>query len=256
MNPWKIYESRIASSGVSIRDAMLRRTRRLIGEKAEDGLFFQSVLIDGTEQSVTVISSDNLNEKTIISMPAETIRAGATVYWMENFWLVTEVDADITVHTKAKMVQCNYLLKWVDDDAQIHEQWCVIEDGTRYLTGQYEDRDFFVTRGDSRISMTIGKNTDTTRFRRGMRFLIDDADSQLMLAYELSKPYKLGGVYNGTGVFCFVLQEVSTTDYDAQELGIADYYRYFPKENSGAVSPGMTIDPDHNITDDGKRVWI
>ena len=53
------------------------------------------------------------------------------MHWMDNYWLITERDADTTVYTRAKMIQCNHLLKWVSDDNTIHEQWCIIEDGTK-----------------------------------------------------------------------------------------------------------------------------
>ena len=60
------------------------------------------------------------------------------------------------------------------------------------LTGEYEDRNFIVTRGDSRIAMTIAKNKYTTKFNRENRFLIDDPDADFKLAYILSKPLKVG----------------------------------------------------------------
>lgn len=107
---------------------------------------------------------------------------------------------------------------------------CTITLNITDLTGEYEDRNFVVTRGDSRISMTIARNEQTVKFDREMRFLIDDPDSGLKLAYLLTKPLKLGGTYNNEGVFKFVLQEVTSTDDDCQEFGIADYYKHFPRE--------------------------
>ena len=108
----------------------------------------------------------------------------------------------------------------------IHEQWCVIEDGTKYLIGEYEDKDFFVTRGDSRIAMTIARNSYTVKFARNCRFLIDDPESSEMNAYLLTKPLKVGKTYNGHGIYSFVLQEVVSTDNDNFELGIANYYAF------------------------------
>ena len=43
----------------------------------------------------------------------------------------------------------------------------------------------------------------------------------------LTKPLKVGNVFNDNGVFKFVLQEVTSTSNDNQELGIADYYSHF-----------------------------
>lgn len=256
MSVWDVYQSRLDSIGATKRDARFRRESRYLSTKAPDSLSYFAVDIDGIGQNVAIINTDNLDEKFICSLPGESITPGGIVEWMDNHWLVTETDAANELYTRAKMIQCNYLLRWVDAAHIIHEQWCIIEDGTKYLTGQYEDREFFVTRGDSRLGMIIAKNEHTTKFNRGCRFLIDDADSELMLAYEMTKPFKLSGVYNNQGIFKFVLQEVNTTDDDNQELRVADYYKHFPREDTGVVSPGLSIDPDNTTTEDGRKVWL
>ena len=250
MGVWDTYEGRISARGKTKREALLRRETSMVGVKAKDSLSYQTVTIDDVAQQVVVINSDNLNEKTIIAMPGEDIVHGGVVHWMDNYWLITERDANTTVYTRAKMMQCNHLLKWVSDDNTIHEQWCIIEDGTKYLTGELEDRNFVVTRGDSRIAMTIARNEHTVKFNRECRFLVDDPDSDHKLAYLLTKPLKTGTTYNNKGVFKFVLQEVTATDDDNHDLGIADYYKHFPKTMSagGSASNGS----DNN----GKKVWL
>ena len=123
------------------------------------------------------------------------------------------------------------------------------------LTGEYEDRNFVVTRGDSRIAMTIARNEHTVKFDRECRFLIDDPESNHKLAYLLTKPLKLGATFNNKGVFKFVLQEVTATDDDNHELGIADYYKHFPKASADGGDASTT--PDDNVSDDtGKKVWL
>lgn len=256
MNPWNIYQSRIDSIGTTKRNAKLRSESRYLSAKLPDNLSYFTVDIDGFTQEVAIVNTDNLDEKFIYSLPGEDIAPGGMVEWMGNCWLVTEKDAANELYSRARMIQCNYLLRWVDPDHIVREQWCIIEDGTKYLTGQYEDREFFVTRGDSRLGMIIAKNEHTTKMKRGCRFLIDDADSELMLAYELTKPFKLSGVYNDHGIFKFVLQEVNTTDDDNQDLRVADYYKHFPREETGEVSPDLSIDPDNTTTEDGRKVWI
>ena len=56
-----------------------------------------------------------------------------------------------------------------------------------------------------------------------------------MNAYLLTKPLKVGKTYNGHGIYSFVLQEVVSTDNDNFELGIANYYLHFPKENTSDI---------------------
>lgn len=252
MGVWNTYENRINARGGTKREASLRREKRIISSKLKDNLSYQTVTINDSEQKIAIINSDNLNEKKIISLPGEDIEHGGLVFWMDNYWLVTERDANTTVYTCAKMIQCNHLLKWVSDDNTICEQWCVIEDGTKYLSGEYEDRNFVVTRGDSRIAMTIARNENTIKFNRNNRFLIDDPETNHKLAYLLTKPLKLGGTFNGKGVFKFVLQEVTATGDDNHELGIADYYKHFPKTD-GDKSTETTGDVSE---EERKKVWL
>lgn len=244
MSVWTTYENRITAGGTTKREAAFNRECRFLNQNLRDSLSYKKVLIDGESQEVAIIDSDNLNEKKMLSLPLADIKCGAMVEWEENFWIVTEKDANNELYTKTKLLQCNYLLKWVDEDHVIREQWCFIEDGTKYLTGEYEDRRFITSRGDSRIAMTIANNEHTSKFGRENRFLIDEPGSAEKLAYLLTKPLKVGKTYQGEGVFSFVLQESVSTDNDNLELGIADYYKHFPKV-------GMTSDAPEE-----KKGWL
>lgn len=255
MNIWDMYQTRIAAHGDTKRNAALNRELHMLSTKLSDSLSYFSANIDGTSHDVAIVNSDNLDEKIIYSLESNIVKGGSMVEWMDNHWLVVECDANTSIYTKAKLQQCNYLLRWVDSDGEIHEQWCIITDGTKYLTGEYEYREFTVTRGDSRIAMSIAKNKDTVKFGRETRFLIDDPDSDKRLAYLLTKPLKVGHVYNTRGIYSFVLQEVVSTDDDNHSLGVADYYKYFPKDINVNDDVSQVINPD-NETDDGRQVWL
>lgn len=132
MSAWGNYTERITRRGSTKRQAALNREISYIERKLPDNLSYnESVLIDGIEQNVAIVNSDNFNEKLIFSMPGEDIIHGGLVEWMDNRWLVTERDANTTLYTRARMVQCNHLLKWLDKDDVLHEQWCIVEDGTK-----------------------------------------------------------------------------------------------------------------------------
>lgn len=100
--------------------------------------------------------------------------------------------------------------------------------------------------------MQIARNEHTVRFNRENRFLIDDPESPHKLAYLLTKPLKSGLTYNNSGTFKFVLQEVTATEYDNHELGIADYYKYFPRNASG----GDDLPPEDDEPENKRKVWI
>lgn len=131
MSVWDTYLNRIETHGGTKRNATLVREQRLLLNKAKDSLSFHTVIVDGVPRSASVINSDNLNEKTMLSLPGEDFSCGGYVEWANDHWLITEKDANNEVYTKVKLLQCNFLLRWVDDKNIIHEQWCVIEDGTK-----------------------------------------------------------------------------------------------------------------------------
>lgn len=147
MSVWDTYGRRLDVHGNTKRKAVLKREVRMLNDKLPDSLSYHAATIFDSEhgynitseemisaaieQNVAIINSDNLNEKYIYSMPGEDIENGSLVHWMDNYWLVTERDANTTVYTRAKLLQCNYLLKWVSDEDKICEQWCIVEDGTK-----------------------------------------------------------------------------------------------------------------------------
>lgn len=148
MSAWTAYEARADVHGRTRRQTALRREIHDLNKRVPDTLSYHSVemfdcfhgynISDRKRQSkymfdqnVAIINSDNLNEKYIFSMPGDDIQNGSLVHWMDQYWLVTERDANTTVYTKAKLLQCNVLLKWVSAEGNIIEQWCVVEDGTK-----------------------------------------------------------------------------------------------------------------------------
>ena len=251
MNPWDTYQARNTIRGATGRDRAKYALMNRLTHQIPSILSYQNLDIDGVERNIVVLNSDNLNLKTICSMPGEDIRHGATIEWNNFRWLVTERDANTEIYTKCIMEQCNYLLRWVDPDTKsVIERWCIIEDGTKYLTGEYGDKDMAMLRGDARVSMTITKDEYTLKFGRNSRFIIDDYNSIEPLAYRMTKPYKLGGSFDENGVLHFVLTECNTEDDDNLDLHIADYYTYFDRDGNPVADV-----PKEDVSDE-RQVWI
>lgn len=104
--------------------------------------------------------------------------------------------------------------------------------------------------------LTIGRNSDTAKLTREQRFLIDDPESPNVMAYQLTKPLKVGttfGLNTPKGVYKFVIQEVNTTDDDNLELMIPDYYKHFPDERPTTATP---VQPGPSTDDNGREVWL
>lgn len=131
MDAWYVYANRIEARGGSKRGSIKNTAVRNIYSHLPDSLSYFDVTIDDEHQRVAIINSDNLDEKTMISMPGENIKHGGLVHWMDQYWLVIEKDYNNTLYVRTKLQQCNYLLRWVSGDGVIHEQWCIVEDGTK-----------------------------------------------------------------------------------------------------------------------------
>lgn len=260
MNVWERYDSRIRAGGSTPREKAYINECNFLNAKLPGSLSYHKAIINGEERELAIINSDNFDMKTLCTLPGETLPHGGLVYWSGNYWLITEIDVNTEVYARGKMRQCNYLLRFISNDKQIIERWCIIDDGTRYLSGEYGDREMIMLRGDSRISMTIAKDEYTSQFGRENRFIIDDYDSKNVLAYRMTKPYKLGGTYGANGVYYFVLTECNTEDDDNLELHIADYYQYFPRESdlmegTNTEVPGLDIIKTEEKQEE-RKVWI
>lgn len=131
MSAWEDYEARINARGSTEREMSKRREMKYLSRKIPDSLSYHKAIVEGVTRDVAIINSDNLNQKKIYSFPSEDLPLGGYVEWMNNHWLITEKDANNELYTKCIMLQCNHVLKWVDDDDVIHEQWCIVEDGTK-----------------------------------------------------------------------------------------------------------------------------
>lgn len=229
-SPWDIYSQRIDAKGGSMRGAAKHREIEFLRYKARDSLSHHVAIVDGSEQEVFIINSDNYNQKTIISMPGDDIRNGCYVQWMDTWWIVTERDFNTELYTKCKMLQCNYLLRWVNAKKEIIERHAIVIDGTKYLTGEtvssYNDNGMAL--GDSRAQLTLPRDSETLQLNRKNRFLVDDYESGNVLAYRLTKPFKVGSVYENNGPLNFMIDEVNLEKDDNTELHIANYYSYFP----------------------------
>jgi len=268
MGAWDDYSSRINATGATKRSATIAREKRHIEHMIVDNPSYTTVYLypaayghnissataisNRVTKNVSIINTSKPNEKKMISMPGEDIDAGSLISWMNEYWLVTERDSNTTIYTTTKIVQCNHLLKWLDTVAdETISQWCVIGTASTSI-GESMDGSKMVTAVDSKISMLIARNAYTVAFDRNKRFLIDDDDAPHKMAYQLSRPLKVGSVYNSKGVLDFTLQETTATEDDNHELGIADYYLQYSRNTLNATS-----DPTPSSTNTtGRKKWM
>lgn len=217
------YQFRMRAKGAIPRESWLKNTQAWINTKLPASLSYYTAEIDGEERQCAIISSRHDTMKKIITMPGEHLTNGTYVKWADEIWLITSVDPQSEVYQTGSMTQCNYLLKWVNNKGEVISRWVIALDGTKYLTGEYDQNT--MTLGDSRLQLTMPRDDETVLVNRGARFLIDDPDADQPMAYELTKVNRSGSVYGGHGVFVHMLSEDNRQDeHDNYELMIANYW--------------------------------
>lgn len=246
MSMWDAYRDRMEVTGKTKHDFWVNHAQSSIARRLQDSPSCRRVLIDGEEQTVSITHHAQEGYKRIAALPGESLKHGGLVDFARTKWLITEVDPDDVIYQRGIMRRCNYILRWVSNKTgEIHQKWCIVEDGTKYLIGERTRE--FLTIGDGRMAVTIAKDEDTVELQRGLRFLIDDEDSDFVTAYQITKSNKLFNVYEGEGVFRFILNEVQLTENDDPERRIADIKQRLtePDDLIGNILP--RVFPDYYI---------
>ena len=251
--------------GRSKRDMWVNHTQQSLKRRFMDSPSCFRVEINGVKQLAVIEHYRNeYAYKKILALPGDHLKHGGIVDFANNKWLITELDANNEIYERGIMRQCNHILRWIGSDGKLREKWCVVEDGTKYLIGEKAKE--MMTIGDGRIALTIGKDEETIELCRGLRFLIDDTDSEFVTAYQITKSNKLYNVFNGEGVFRFILNEVQLQAGDNTELRIADYTTWKP----ASAMPDYHVDSEATIAeivsaatseaaippDDNKKGWL
>lgn len=240
---WDTYRDRMTVVGQTKHDMLVNHTKAGIRRRLLDSPSCRRVLVNGEEQTLSITRHAQDGYKKVAAMPGEHLVHGGLVDFANNKWLIIEVDPDDQVYQRGVMRRCNHILRWVSQKTgEIREKWCVVEDGTKYLIGERTKE--FLTIGDGRVAVTIAKDPETVELCRGLRFLIDDEDSDFVTAYQITKTNKLYNVYNGEGVFRFILNEVQLTKDDNTELRIADYNNRLQDGTAARIVP---VFPDYLI---------
>lgn len=261
---WALYQERMGVIGETSHQMWQNHTRASVARRILASPSFRLVRINGVDQRVAIVHRTNINEKRIIALPGERILHGGIVEFGDTHYLITEIDGDREIYERGLMKRCNHILRWIDKDGQLVEKWCIVEDGTKYLIGEFSED--MMSIGDSRIAVTVGKDADTVRMARGMRFLIDNSDSEEVLAYQITKPNRFFSTYEEGGVFRFILNEVPLTKNDNIQKRIADFNNWMPPRDSD----GDHVDSDLSVGElvaitkeqvsapptDDKEVWL
>ncbi len=105
------------------------------------------------------------------------IAVGKTIDWIRTGfkYLVTDRDLSVRGYFSGKIKKANYLIKWMDDNGNIYQQWACLE-GPSEETAGFRSNSVAIDEGGNKITMYLGKSDATQFLKRYNRLIVKDSD--------------------------------------------------------------------------------
>lgn len=224
------YNARLSLLGNSRREREIKKKQDYILRNATQSPSLKDVLIDGVERKLFVNTGTKPYYKEIESLPNEVFYVGQIVEWEDNHWLIMDSDFDDEVYVDGSMDQCNWLLKWQNENLDVVERWVRIGEASAYNTGTKGD--LTIELGYDQMKIYMPYDDETIKLKRGMRFFIDN-NKENPTPYIITRVESVTNVFNGHGIMSAIFSEDQLTDKDNIELFLCDY-KEKPEEDEEA----------------------
>lgn len=189
------------------------------------------------------------DEKYLVTYMATPIDIGDVINMPDftyNPWITVKQDyVTVMTHRTFQIRPCDFELKWVSKYGKSISKWVCSLNTTMYTLGI--DNGQQITLPDTKLSITVSEDDDTTNIKRGMRFM-----------YKGNKPYKVTFDDRSiNGIINFTLTEDIINPKDDLENGIAwnDYSTYsilLPNELQLKANDAYQLQP--NVLKDNVQV--
>lgn len=229
MATFESYKARVHQRGDTVRERTLYYEKEHIKELAVNSLSCKQCKVNGVDQLLVIDDGTLPYYKNVKSLPDEYFDAGNYIEWADSMWLIVSCDWDKEVYTYGKIQQCNYILKWQNESANIIERWSVVLSASKYNNGEKYNNIIVV--GSNQLMVYLPLDTETLKMRANKRLMVDfntespkcydvtRVDTVTMSYDGIAEP-----VYDGKGCILLVLTETEfNPDVDNVELMICDY---------------------------------
>lgn len=169
-------------------------------------------------------NKDLSDDKYVITKNEFPIMVGDYIQWRNSVWMIfTKEYKTIPTHQQAKIKETNESIKWIRNGEIVNNGlgwWAYVSSGTKYTMGVSETPYIHVP--DAKMTMYMQNNPDTKMLQMNERIFIGDNVYKIKFRDDVSR----------RGLISYLLdQDTVNENYDNVELGIADYYKYFGKDN-------------------------
>lgn len=196
----------------------------------------QCMVNDSPQELIINEVAGNNFQRTVITRPSQTIRAGDIVDCLGRKWIVLEVDPDQTIYTKALIQQCNIILKWISKKSRkVIERYAWAENVTKYSSGIRDSN--VIQRVEFQVKVRVGLDEETALLKRDQRFLLDldgseydtclasgHPDAYILSNRDVFTRASYFGKDTGKVVELTLSESMFNTETDNAELMIADYW--------------------------------
>lgn len=226
------YKKKLLLDGKSERDIRITRSKRMIENNLYKNASYKSVTVDGVATSMSITETETLYLKKFSTMPDVAINSGSIVKWNETYWLVTDVDVENDVYYRGKLRQCNYVLKWLDDERNvITRRCCVLSNSSNDVSD-----DKIVSTGNDSLNVYVPYDSETVKLKRDMRMFISN-NSLSPVPYIITKVNNVEHVFESHGYMIVSYDEDQlNVEEDNIELGICNYKKKGDTPTSNLVS--------------------
>lgn len=239
---WDTYEAILHRDGETYRDRAINREREMLMRRMTDSPASKTVLVNGEEKDLLMLSTDAQDVKNFKMLPGDTIEVGDMVEWNNEHWIVIRVDFDDEVTRNGRIKQCNHLFRWQNGTPGIIYRWGVLDPGVYSTTLDEEEK---VVGPDKQYKIYLPFDEDTKKLylkkRIATEIAYDKDGKEVLVVYELTGRDSITSSYGING-HLLVMYARSAGDWnpltDDLELMICDYIK--PEEDP---TPPMPPDP-------------
>ncbi len=223
------YKARVNQRGTTDRERELYYEKQHIKSLAVNSLSCKACKVNGVDQSLIIDDGTLPYYKEVKSLPDEYFNAGDMVEWAGAMWLIVSCDWDKEVYTYGKAQQCNYVLKWQNENATTIERWSVVMSASKYNNGEKYNNIIVV--GSNQLMVYLPIDEETLKLKSDKRLMVD-FNTDTPKCYDVTRvdTVTMGydGVaepaYDGKGCVLLVLTETEiNSDVDRVDLMLCDY---------------------------------
>lgn len=245
------YTARINFKGTTQRERNVNRLKDDILKNLHENPSYKSVLLNGSETSVSITDGTKPYYKEFQSLPGQKIVAGDYIEWSNYTWLVYTADCDDEIYIDGELRQCQYKIYWQDSYSNILSRYAWIQNASAYNNG--EQGNSTLTLQSNQFMVYIPYDKDTEMLDNGTRIHISKSNRNCR-PYKLTRPdditYKYGekGVLNIIFTQCQYNQETDKliTLEDNSQVWICDYHS--PTDSPAPPIPNETTDLSVSIS--------